>query len=85
MIVALAYTKFKLEQWFPTFSTCGLPTTLHLTKKRYQWRSQPKIGGPKYLTLGEQQYFYFGRRFSKHKMTRYATNLGWPCLPWLRL
>jgi len=33
------------------------------------------------LTLGKQQYFYFGRRFSKHKMARYATNLGWPCLP----
>ena len=45
-------------------------------EKRYQWRSQPKIlGAAKYLTLGEQQYFCFGRRFSKHKMARYAKNL----------
>jgi len=43
MIVTLAYTKFKLEQWFPTFSICGLPTALHWTKKGYQWRSQPII------------------------------------------
>jgi len=28
------------------------------------------------LTLGEQQYFCLGRRFSKHQMTRYAKNFG---------
>jgi len=27
------------------------------------------------LTLGEQQHFCLGRRFSKHKMTRYAKSL----------
>jgi len=48
-----------------------------------QWRSQPKIfwgkiGGPQCLTSGEQQYFCLGRRFSKHKMTRYAKYLGPP-------
>jgi len=47
MIVALAYTKFNLEQWFPTFSTCGLPTTLHLTKKDTSGVASPKFGGPK--------------------------------------
>jgi len=43
-------------------------------KARKQWRSQPKIFvgqnfwvGPKFLTLGEQQYFCLGRRFSKQK------------------
>jgi len=37
-------------------------------------------GGAKCLILGEQQYFCLGRRFSKHKMTRYAKNFGgeWP-------
>ena len=80
MIVTLTYTKFKLEQWFPNFSTCGLPTALHLTKKGYQWRSQ-FFGGAKYLTLGEKQYFCLGRPFSQHKMARYAKNSGWPCLP----
>jgi len=35
------------------------------------------LGRPKCLTLGEPQYFCFGRRFSKHKMTIYAKNLGW--------
>jgi len=33
-------------------------------------------GRPKCLTLGEQQYFCLGRRFLKHKMTRYAKKLG---------
>jgi len=28
------------------------------------------------LTLGEQQYFCVGRRFSRHKMIRYAKYLG---------
>jgi len=28
------------------------------------------------LILGEQQYFVLVRRFSEHKMTRYAKNLG---------
>jgi len=41
------------------------------------------------LTLDEQQYVCLGRRFSKHKITRYAKNLGgpWPPKPpgWLRL
>jgi len=59
-----------------------------------QWRSQPNIGGgrkiwgPKCLTLGEQQYFYFGRHFPKHKMARCAENVGvhGPLLSlWLRL
>ena len=27
------------------------------------------------MSLDEQQYFYKGRRFSKHKMTKYAKNL----------
>jgi len=26
--------------------------------------------------LGERQYFCLGRRFSNHKMTRYAKNFG---------
>jgi len=59
MIVALAYTKFNLEQWFPTFSTCGLPTTLHLTKKRYQWRSQPKIWRAKIIDFGQATILLF--------------------------
>jgi len=49
----------------------------------HQWRSQPKFfwggkfeGGPKCFTLGEQQYFCLGRRFSKRKMIRYAKNCG---------
>jgi len=42
----------------------------------YQWRSRyKKFWGGKHLTLGEQQYFCFGRCFSKRKMTRYAKNL----------
>ena len=84
MSVTLAYAKFKLEQSFPTFSTCGLPIALHLAKKGYQWLSPPKLlGRPECLTLGELQYFCLGRRFSKHKMARYAKNVGRPCLPWL--
>ena len=51
--------------------------------------ARPKIfggtkffGGAKCLTLDEQQYFCLGRHFSKHKMTRYAKNLGgWPSGP----
>jgi len=47
-----------------------------------QWRSQPKscLGEPKCLTLGEQQYYWLGCRFSKHKMTRYVKNVlgAWP-------
>jgi len=40
------------------------------------------FGGAKCLTLGEQQYFCLGRRFSKHEMTKYAKNLGvGPCPP----
>jgi len=31
-----------------------------------------KFFGPKCLTLCEQQYFCLVRRFSKHKITRYA-------------
>jgi len=47
-----------------------------------QWRSQPKIfGGPKRLTLGEQQYFCLGRRFSKHKMTRFPPGYAYAPLP----
>jgi len=48
---------------------------LHLTKKDTSGVASPKFWGEKYLTLGEQQYFCFGRRFSKHKMARYAKNL----------
>jgi len=33
-------------------------------------------GGGEYLVLGEEQYLCLGRRFSKHKMARYAKNLG---------
>jgi len=36
---------------------------------------------PKRLILGEQQCFCLGRRFSKHKMTRYAKNLVAEWLP----
>jgi len=37
----------------------------------------PKIGWrPKFLTLGEQQYFCLGTCFTKHKMTIYPKNLG---------
>ena len=44
--------------------------------------ANPKLfwGGKKWggecLTLGEQQYFCLGRRFSKHKMTKCAKNFG---------
>ena len=42
--------------------------------------ASPKFLGSKSLTLREQRYNCLGRRFSKHKMTRYAKNLGgaWP-------
>ena len=51
-----------------------------------QCRSQPWIClGAICLTLGEQQYFRLGRRFSKHKMTRYAKNFLGGMAPWLRL
>jgi len=51
-----------------------------------QWRCQPKIlrgqknfFWEKCLTLSEQQHFCLGRRFSKHKMTKYVKNWGaWP-------
>jgi len=46
-----------------------------------QWRSQSKIlEGLKCLTLGEQQYFCLGRRFSKYRMTGYGKNFEgtWP-------
>jgi len=36
------------------------------------------LGGAKCLILGEQQYFCLGRRFSKHKISRYAKNFGTP-------
>jgi len=37
------------------------------------------FGGGKCLTLGKQQHFCLGHRFSKHKMTRYAKIWGvWP-------
>jgi len=32
--------------------------------------ASPIFRGDRNLTLGEQQYIYLGRRFSKHKMTR---------------
>jgi len=35
-----------------------------------------KFFGPKCLTLCEQQYFCLVRRFSKHKITRYAKIMG---------
>jgi len=38
--------------------------------------ANPNFFGGKCLTLGEQQYFCLGGRFSKHKMTRYAKNFG---------
>jgi len=55
MIVTLAHTQFKLlGQWFPTFSTYGLLTALHLTKRDTSGIASPKfLGGTKYLTLGE--------------------------------
>jgi len=46
---------------------------------------EPKIlGDPKFLILGKQQYFCLGRRFSKHKMTRYAKNLA-TLMEWVRV
>jgi len=46
--------------------------------RAWQRRSQPPkiFGGAKCLTLGEQHNISLGCRFSKHKMSRYATNLG---------
>jgi len=41
--------------------------------------------GVEMFDLGEKQYFCLGRRFSKHKMIKYAENLRDHCLPWLRL
>jgi len=48
--------------------------------------ASPKFLGSKSLTLREQRYNCLGRRFSKHKMTRYAKNLGGHGLltPWVR-
>jgi len=47
--------------------------------KFFRW---PKdFGGPKCLTLGEQQCFCLGRRFSKNKMTTHAKNFG-GMVPW---
>jgi len=47
--------------------------TLH---NRYK-RSQPVLlGGTKMFEFKRTTVFYFGGRFSKHKMTRYAKNLG---------
>jgi len=40
------------------------------------WRSQGFGVGAKCLTLGGQYYFCFGRRFSKHKVTTPAKNVG---------
>jgi len=40
------------------------------------WKGQKNFFGPKCLISGEQQYFHLGHCFSKHKMTRYAKNLG---------
>ena len=50
--------------------------------------ASPKFGGQNVLTFGEQQYFCLGRRFAKHKLARFAKNLGGMALwapPWLRL
>jgi len=43
------------------------------------------VAGPECLTSGEQQQFCLGRRFSKHKMARYAKNSGGMDPLWLRL
>lgn len=51
-----------------------------------QWRSQNKtLEGPNCLTLGEEQHFCLGRRFSKNKMTKYSQNLERGMSAWLRL
>ena len=35
-----------------------------------------QFGGPKFLHLGEKQYFVLGRRPSKDQMTKYVKNVG---------
>jgi len=40
------------------------------------WGWVKNFGGAKCLILGEQQYFSLERRFSKHKMTKNAKNVG---------
>jgi len=50
-----------------------------------QWRSQPKISGEQKIWGAEMfdirraRVFCLGPRFSEHKMTRYAKNIGGHC------
>ena len=59
--------KIQTRAMIPNLFYMRTPDYAAFNEKRYQWRSQTKIGGGKYLTLGEQQYFCFGRRFSMQK------------------
>jgi len=57
---------------------------VHTAQKRFvhvlqSWASERFFfhgGGAKCLPSGEEQYFYLGWRFSKHKLTKYAEKLG---------
>jgi len=46
--------------------------------------SPTRLGGQLFCNQANK-IFGLGHRFSKHKTTRYDTNLGAPCPPWLRL
>jgi len=46
------------------------------TRACLQWRSHLKNLGAKMFDFRRATVFLFGRRFSKHKMTRYAKNFG---------
>jgi len=89
--VKLAYHRREAVWWMLVRSRKRLPRnvangtangkTAKNTLHRTQWRSQPKIWGGKVwgekcLILGEKQFFCLGRCLSRHKMTRYAKNLG---------
>jgi len=41
-----------------------------------QWRNQPKIGGGKCFNFKSPTVFCLEHRLSRHKMTRFARNLG---------
>jgi len=56
------------------------PLNPSLWEFRFRPKTENQVSGVAstiFLALGEQQYFYLGRHFSKHKMTGYATKLGW--------
>jgi len=80
-------SKKRLKQWWLCGKNEAKIILLFRQHKKMSFLSidnpvvvQAKIlGGPKLLTLGEQQYL--GHRLSKHEITKYAKNWGeraWP-------